>query len=180
MQNRHLPPLLRFIPLFAQICIIFALSKLEANPFFRPVNRLAYSPLFQFISQMDYLVVSWGIEEYNSLEPLIGVFAWFNPFHCFTVACFHVDYQASHGPSIHMIHEWHALCSLHYRTWKPSVVTMLPQKRCFKICILSISWRYWKNIHWVDAFYYYIFIEFKLFLEYQGITKLRFRDSCFF
>ena len=27
MQNRHLPPLLRFIPQFAQICIIFALSK---------------------------------------------------------------------------------------------------------------------------------------------------------
>ena len=37
MQNRHLPPLLRFIPQFAQICIIFALSKFEANPFFRPV-----------------------------------------------------------------------------------------------------------------------------------------------
>ena len=35
MQNRHLPPLLRFIPQFAQICIIFALSKFEANPFFR-------------------------------------------------------------------------------------------------------------------------------------------------
>ena len=34
MQNRHLPPLLRFIPQFAQICIIFALSKFEANPFF--------------------------------------------------------------------------------------------------------------------------------------------------
>ena len=37
VQNRHLPPLLRFIPQFAQICIIFALSKFEANPFFRPV-----------------------------------------------------------------------------------------------------------------------------------------------
>ena len=37
MQNRHLPPLLRFIPQFAQICIIFALSKFEANQFFRPV-----------------------------------------------------------------------------------------------------------------------------------------------
>ena len=37
MQNRHLPPLLRFIPQFALICIIFALSKFEANPFFRPV-----------------------------------------------------------------------------------------------------------------------------------------------
>ena len=35
MQIRHLPPLLRFIPQFAQICIIFALSKFEANPFFR-------------------------------------------------------------------------------------------------------------------------------------------------
>ena len=44
MQNRHLPPLLRFIPQFAQICIVFALSKFEANPFFRAVfgikNRL--------------------------------------------------------------------------------------------------------------------------------------------
>ena len=38
MQNRHLPPLIRFIPQFAQICIIFALSKFEANPFFRPVQ----------------------------------------------------------------------------------------------------------------------------------------------
>ena len=37
MQNRHLPPLLRFIPQFAQICIIFALRKFEANPFFPPV-----------------------------------------------------------------------------------------------------------------------------------------------
>ena len=37
MQIRHLPPLLRFIPQFAQICIIFVLSKFEANPFFRPV-----------------------------------------------------------------------------------------------------------------------------------------------
>ena len=37
IQNRHLPPLLRFIPQFAQICLIFALSKFEANPFFRPV-----------------------------------------------------------------------------------------------------------------------------------------------
>ena len=37
MQIRHLPPLLRFIPQFAQICIVFALSKFEANPFFRPV-----------------------------------------------------------------------------------------------------------------------------------------------
>ena len=33
-QDRHLPPLLRFIPQFAQICIISALSKFEANPFF--------------------------------------------------------------------------------------------------------------------------------------------------
>ena len=38
MQIRHLPPLLRFIPQFAQICIIFALSKFEAIPFFRPVG----------------------------------------------------------------------------------------------------------------------------------------------
>ena len=37
MQIRHLPPLLRFIAQFAQICIVFALSKFEANPFFRPV-----------------------------------------------------------------------------------------------------------------------------------------------
>ena len=37
MQNRHLPPLLRFIPQFAQICIIFALSKFKANLFSRPV-----------------------------------------------------------------------------------------------------------------------------------------------
>ena len=37
MQIRHLPPLLRFIPQFAQICIVFALSKFEANPFFRLV-----------------------------------------------------------------------------------------------------------------------------------------------
>ena len=37
MQIRHLQPLLRFIPQFAQICIVFALSKFEANPFFRPV-----------------------------------------------------------------------------------------------------------------------------------------------
>ena len=39
MQNRHLPPLLRFFPQFAQICIIFALCKFEANPFFRPVQH---------------------------------------------------------------------------------------------------------------------------------------------
>ena len=39
MKNRHLPPLIRFIPQFAQICIIFALSEFEANPFFRPVWR---------------------------------------------------------------------------------------------------------------------------------------------
>ena len=31
MQNRHLPPLRRFIPQFAQICIIFVLSKFEAS-----------------------------------------------------------------------------------------------------------------------------------------------------
>ena len=41
MQNRHLPPLLRLISQFAQICIIFALSKFEANPFFRPVESSA-------------------------------------------------------------------------------------------------------------------------------------------
>ena len=41
MQIRHLLPLLRFIPQFAQICIIFALSKFEANPFFRPVGNRA-------------------------------------------------------------------------------------------------------------------------------------------
>ena len=40
MQNRHLPPLLRFIPQFAQICIIFVLSKFEANQFFRPVLNI--------------------------------------------------------------------------------------------------------------------------------------------
>ena len=40
MQIRHLPPLLRFIPQFAQICIVFALSQLEANPFFHPVKGL--------------------------------------------------------------------------------------------------------------------------------------------
>ena len=45
MQNRHLPPLLRFIPQVAQICIIFARSKFEANPFFRLVNREPYIPL---------------------------------------------------------------------------------------------------------------------------------------
>ena len=39
MQIRHLPPLLRFISQFAQLCIVFALSKFEANPFFRPLNR---------------------------------------------------------------------------------------------------------------------------------------------
>ena len=44
MQNRHLLPLLRFIPQFAQICIIFALSKFEANPFFRPVPCPSRSP----------------------------------------------------------------------------------------------------------------------------------------
>ena len=33
-QDRHLPPLLRFIPQFAQICSIFALSKFEENPVF--------------------------------------------------------------------------------------------------------------------------------------------------
>ena len=41
MQIRHLPPLLRFLPQFAQICIIFAQSKFEANPFFRPVPEIA-------------------------------------------------------------------------------------------------------------------------------------------
>ena len=42
MQIRQLPPLLRFIPQFAQICIVFALSKFEANPFFRPVEDHAF------------------------------------------------------------------------------------------------------------------------------------------
>ena len=40
MQIRHLPPLLRFIRQFAQICIVFALCKSEANPFFRPVTAV--------------------------------------------------------------------------------------------------------------------------------------------
>ena len=40
MQIRHLPPLVRFIPQFAQICIIFPLGKFEANPSFRPVLAL--------------------------------------------------------------------------------------------------------------------------------------------
>ena len=39
MQIRHLQPLLRFIPQFAQICTVFALSKFKANPFFRPVKE---------------------------------------------------------------------------------------------------------------------------------------------
>ena len=47
MQNRHLPPLLRFIPQFAQICIIFVLSKFEANPFFRPVG---FSTVFEVVA----------------------------------------------------------------------------------------------------------------------------------
>ena len=51
MQIRHLPPLLRFIPQFAQICIIFALSKFEANPFFRPVK---VSAQFQFQLQFTF------------------------------------------------------------------------------------------------------------------------------
>ena len=42
MQIQHLPPLLRLIPQFAQICIIFALSKFEANSFFRPVIPTAF------------------------------------------------------------------------------------------------------------------------------------------
>ena len=46
MQIRHLPPLLRFIPQFAQICIVFALSKFEANPFFRPVSKKSTSSVF--------------------------------------------------------------------------------------------------------------------------------------
>ena len=49
MQTRHLPSLLRFIPQFAQICIVFALSKFEANPFFRPVIYVcSYIALFLF------------------------------------------------------------------------------------------------------------------------------------
>ena len=45
MQIRHLPPLVRFIPQFAQICIVFALSEFEANPFFRPVKLTLYLSL---------------------------------------------------------------------------------------------------------------------------------------
>ena len=53
MPNLHtyLHPLLRFVPQFAQICIVFALSKFEANPFFRAVfgikNRLFLSSIIQ-------------------------------------------------------------------------------------------------------------------------------------
>ena len=46
MQIRHLPPLLRFIPQFAQICIIFALSKFEAHPVFRPVLLSYFDSVF--------------------------------------------------------------------------------------------------------------------------------------
>ena len=49
MQNRHLPPLLRFIPQFAQICIIFALSKFEANSFFRPVSAVGEIPAAEMV-----------------------------------------------------------------------------------------------------------------------------------
>ena len=38
-------------------------------------------------------------------EPVKLSIACFNPLHCFTSICFHVNYQASHGTSIHMIHE---------------------------------------------------------------------------
>ena len=38
---------LRFIPQFAQICIIFALSKLKANPFFRPVLTAEANRVFR-------------------------------------------------------------------------------------------------------------------------------------
>ena len=56
MQNRHLPPLLRFIPQFAQICMIFRLSKFEANPFFRPAIKPSRAQSFmlnQFYSALD-------------------------------------------------------------------------------------------------------------------------------
>ena len=45
MQIWHLPPLFRFIPQFAQIFIIFALIKFEANTFFRPNYRRVQKPL---------------------------------------------------------------------------------------------------------------------------------------
>ena len=50
MQIRHLPPLLSFIPQFAQICFIFALSKFEVNPFFRPVK--VFKRLASFYPEM--------------------------------------------------------------------------------------------------------------------------------
>ena len=56
MQNRHLAPLLRFITQFAKICIIFALSKFEANPFFRPVTSVQLRFLIQFY--LDYLFLN--------------------------------------------------------------------------------------------------------------------------
>ena len=50
MQNLHLPPLLRCIPQFAQICIIFVLSKFEANLFFRPVYAASETRYYVIIS----------------------------------------------------------------------------------------------------------------------------------
>ena len=46
---------LRFISQFAQIYIIFALSKFEANPFFRPVPLFSQFPLL-FLSSCNFLV----------------------------------------------------------------------------------------------------------------------------
>ena len=56
MLNRHLPPLLRFIPQFAQICIIFVLSKFEANPFFRPVNKIIKLPKYLTCGHSSYII----------------------------------------------------------------------------------------------------------------------------
>ena len=61
MQLRHLPPLLRFISQFAQICIIFALSKFQTNPFFRRSSEKQYfSPIpFFFGLVVGQLAWEW-------------------------------------------------------------------------------------------------------------------------
>ena len=67
MQNRHLPPLLRFIPQFAQICIIFALSK-YIKPAWKHINDLVmhnvvvvicHVPILGIWKQTEEIVLSW-------------------------------------------------------------------------------------------------------------------------
>ena len=67
--NRYAkPPLLRFIPQFAQICIVFALSKFEANPCFRPVAGKAIVFYFSHCHALITLYVQFLCSDWSKYD----------------------------------------------------------------------------------------------------------------